>query len=176
MACNTTLTDILKGCDNNIGGLTHFYVLPTEFVASPSNITDNGQGTITGITIQSGTTFAEYQFNKNTANYTEEGTIDLANGSTFYVQTVNLTIPRREAAKRQSLALIAAGQRDLYIIVRDANGLYWFVGRSNGANLTATGDGSGTAKADGSKYTLTFVAEEPEQMFEIDPTIIAGLL
>lgn len=176
MACNTTLTDILKGCDNNIGGLTNFYILPSEFIASPSDITDDGAGTITGITISTGATFAEFEFNKNTANFTEEAAIDLANGSTFYTQTVNLTIARREAAKRQSLALIAAGQRNLYIIVKDANGLYWFVGRANGANLTAQGDGSGTAKADGSKYTLTFVAEEPEQMFEVDSTIIAGLL
>jgi hypothetical protein len=173
MACNTSLTSILKGCDNNIGGLTHFYVIPTEFVTA---IVDDGAGTITGVTVTSGSTFVEYEFNKNTANYTEEAAIDLVNGSTFYNQTVNLTIPRREVAKRNSLALIAAGQRNLNIIVKDANGLYWFVGRANGANLTAQGDGSGTAKADGSKYTLTFLAEEPEQMFEVRASIIPALL
>lgn len=171
MACNTSLTSILKSCDNNVGGLTNFYVIPAEFVTGTTVTT----GTVTNIGL-SGGVFVEYQFNKNSAMYTEEAAIDLVNGSTFYTETVKLTIPRREAAKSQALMLVGAGQRDLYIIVKDGNGLFWFVGYANKANLTGISEGSGTAKADGSKYTLTFLAEEPELMYEVDPAIIAGLL
>jgi hypothetical protein len=120
--------------------------------------------------------FVEFEFNKNTANYVEDGTISLENGSTFFSQTVSLVIPRREVAKRNSIALIAAGQRDLDIIVKDSNGLFWYIGYANSANLTALGEGSGTAKADGSKYSLTFLAEEPEMMYEVNSAIIAGIV
>ena len=65
------------------------------------------------------------------------------------------------------------GQRDLAIIVKDANGKYWYFPM---AQLTATGEGSGTAKADGSKYSVTFVAENEFLAKEVDASIIAGLL
>ena len=57
--------------------------------------------------------------------------------------------------------------------VKDANGKYWYFPM---AQLTATGEGSGTAKADGSKYSVTFVAENEFLAKEVDASIIAGLL
>jgi hypothetical protein len=36
--------------------------------------------------------------------------------------------------------------------------------------LSATGEGSGTARADGSKYTVTLVAENPYLAYNIDMT------
>jgi len=172
MACNTSLTSILKSCDNNTGGVVKFYIAPSEFVTS----TTVSAGTVTAISMSGNSKFVEYQFNKNTANYVEEAAISLENGSTFFTTTVTLSIPRREVAKRNSIALVAAGQRDLKIILKDGNGLYWYVGYANSANLTALGEGSGTAKGDGSKYTLTFVAEEPELMYEVKSSIISALI
>lgn len=173
MACNTSLTSILKNCSNNIGGLTNIYIAPAEFVTAFTQTA----GTITAINTSGGTApFVEYQFNKNSASYVEEAGISLENGSTFYTTTTTLSIPRREVAKRNAIALVAAGQRNLYLILKDANGLYWLQGFSNYANLTALGEGSGTAKADGSKYSLTFLSEEPQLMFEVNSTIIANLI
>lgn len=172
MACNTTLTSIIKGCENNIGGLTNIYLAPIELIISSTETA----GEITTIDMEIGSQFEEYTFNKNSASYVEEAGIDLTAGSTFYTTTLTLTIPRREVAKRQSLALVSAGQRDLAIIMRDGNGLYWYMGVAEGANLTALGEGSGAAKADGSKYALTFLAEEAEAMPEVDSTIIPALL
>lgn len=172
MACNTALTAILKTCDNNTGGLTKFYIAPEEFVIA----TSISGGTITGITMSGSCKFVEFQFNKNTANYTEVASISQENGSTFFTTTITLSIPRREVAKRTSIQLIAAGQRNLKIIMKDGNGLYWYAGYANSANLTGLGEGSGTAKGDGSKYSLTFIAEEPDLMYEVSSSIIAGLI
>ena len=172
MACNTSLTSILKSCDNNTGGVVKFYIAPSEFVTS----TTVSAGTVTAISMSGSSKFVEYQFNKNTANYVEEAVISLENGSTFFKTTVTLSIPRREVAKRNSIALVAAGQRDLKIIVKDGNGLYWYVGYANSANLTALGEGSGTAKGDGSKYALNFESEEPELMYEVNSSIISTLI
>lgn len=171
MACNTSLTSILKSCDNNVGGLTTFLIAPEEFVTG----TTVTAGTVTAINMSGSSNFVEFQFNKNSASYTEEAAIDLTNGSTYYTETVTLTIPRRDVDKRNAIALIASGQRNLKILVKDGNSIWWFVGYTNSANLTALSEGSGAAKADGSKYTLTFVAEEPELMYEVDSTIIAGI-
>jgi len=173
MSCiNTSLTEI-KFCNlNNSGGITNVYLAPSESVLSTTAST----GTITGISMSGSSKFIEYQFNKNTGNYTEEAAISLENGSTFFTTTLSLVIPRREVAKRNSILLVSSGQRNLKIIIKDGNGLYWYMGYANSANLTALGEGSGTAMGDGSKYSLTFLAQEPELMPEVSSTIIASLI
>jgi hypothetical protein len=172
MSCCNTITTITRGCENNLGGIKKMYIAPSCYVTG----TTSTSGTLTAISMSGSSTFVEYEFNKNTSSFVEDTTISLENGSTFYSVTGTLVIPRREVAKRNSLALITAGQPNLAIIYQDQNDLYWFQGLSNGANLTANSSESGVAKADGSKYTLTFLSEEPEAMYEVDSTIIAALL
>ena len=172
MSCCNTLTSISRGCENNLGGIKKAYLIHKCHV---TGTTESG-GTITAVSLSGGTSFVEYEFNKNTSNFVEETTISLENGSTFFSTTTTLVIPRREVSKRNSLALITAGQPNLGIIIEDQNGIYWYQGLENGANLTANSSESGVAKADGSKYTLTLLSEEPEAMYEVDSSIIAGLL
>ena len=172
MACNI-LSCIPRGCDSNAGGLLKFYLADAESI---TGITESN-GTVTGIGLSGGTpAFYEFHMNKNSAQFIETGNIDLTNGSTFYTVVTSLHIARRDVAKRNSISLVASGQRDLILILQDANGIYWLQGKTNYANLTALGEGSGLAKADGSKYSLEFTSEEPEMMVEVDPAIIAGLL
>lgn len=172
MACNI-LSCIQKGCENNAGGLRKFYVADAESI---TGITVSN-GTVTAIGLSGGTpAFYEFEFNKNSAQYIETGNIDLTNGSTFYTVETTLNIARRDVDKRNSISLLGAGQRDLVVVVLDANGIYWLQGLTNYANLTAVGEGSGLAKADGSKYSLSLTSEEPDMMPEVDPTIIAALL
>lgn len=172
MACNTSLVAILKDCSNNIGGVSSVYITPAESVTGSTSV----NGVITSIGMSGGTNFVEFQFNKNSASYVEEAAFSLENGSTVYTTTLTMMIPRREVAKRNALALLAAGHRNLKIIIKDNNGLYWYMGELNSANLTGLGEGSGLAKADGSKYSLTFISEEPELMPEVDDTIIPALI
>jgi len=173
------LDDIVKGCSNNIGGIRRIFVAPFDSVTATEGTGDE-EGVITDITLSAvggGATcsFVEIEFNKNSSNFVEDGQIDLVNGSTLFTVTTSVMVPRREAAKRNSIALMAAGQQELVLIIEDANGLFWYQGWKNGANLTGIGEGSGTAKADGSKYALTFLSEEDEQMPEVDPTVVANL-
>ena len=167
MSCNI-LTGIPKGCENNLGGIQKFYITDFDGVTA-SCVT----GTMSALTTTNA--FVEYEFNKNSSSFIEEAAISLENGSTYYTVSTNLVIPRREVAKRNSLQLVAAGQQDVFIIIKDGNGLFWMQGLTEGANLTAQGEGSGVVKADGSKYALTFTSEEPEQMCEVPSAIIASL-
>lgn len=168
MSCST-LTAITKGCDNNIGGITAIYINDMD------NITSTTEDTATWmIDAQAvSTPYEAFEFRRNTGNFTEDSAIDLANCSSFVTGTITLMFHRREASKSKAIKILGEGQRDLAIIVKDANGKYWYFPM---AQLTATGEGSGTAKADGSKYSVTFVAENEFLAKEVDASIISGLL
>ena len=172
MACNT-LTSILKGCDNNAGGVVSFFIAPEDFV---SGFTE-ANGEISAIAMSGSTEFVEYQFNRNTSSYGEDMTVSLENGSTFYNQTITIVLARREAAKRQSLLLIASGQQKLTCIVKDSNGLYWGFGfDEDKVYLTGNAGGSGTAKADANGYTLTFTCESATPAYEVDESAVLSVL
>ena len=169
MACST-LTSILKGCDNNIGGITSIYINDqdsvdnNEIVLADWVITDFGA---------LATQFVPFEFRRNTGMYTEEAAIDLVNGSSFITQTVTLIFHRREAAKSKAIKILGEGQRDLALVVGDANGKYWYFPK---AQLTAVTEGSGTAKADGSKYSITLVSENENLAYEVDAAVIPDII
>jgi len=168
MSC-TTLTAITKGCDNNIGGITAIYINDMENVSIPTVDLTNYM-----IDAQTATpSYETFEFRRNTGNFTEETSVDFANGSTFVTATITLMFHRREASKSKAIKILSEGQRDLAIIVKDANGKYWYFPY---AQLSATAEGSGTAKADGSKYSVTFIAENENLAYEVDPAIIGGLI
>jgi hypothetical protein len=169
MAC-TTLTSILKSCDSNIGGIVSILINDQDNVVGP--IVDDGNYLITDFgTVTEA--FVPFEFRRNTGMYTEEAAIDLVNGSSFYTQTVTLIFHRREAAKSKAIKILGEGQRDLALVVGDANGKYWYFPY---AQLTAVTEGSGTAKADGSKYSVTFVSEAEQLAYEVDATIIPDII
>ena len=154
MSCESLTGGISKGCGNNMGGVSAIYV--TEL----SNITGYTQsgGTVSSINMTG--SFYEFEFNRNTSLFEENQPINIENGSAYYEQRVTLVIPKRDVEKRNILKTLA--QKELAIIVRDGNDILWLIGEDNGALLTESTSGSGQAKADGSKYSLVFVAEELE--------------
>ena len=159
MATCTALNAISKSCDNNIGGITEVYIYDQEDV---TGITDSN-GTLTAAVLGTGDAGQQFTIKRNTSNFTEEAAIDLVNGSSFITQTINLMFHRREASKSYAIQILGEGQRDLFIVLKDANGLYWAF---ENMQLSAVAEGSGTAKADGSKYNVTFVGEAVEYAFE----------
>jgi hypothetical protein len=80
---------------------------------------------------------------------------------------------RRDQAKSQAIKVLGAGQQYLNAIIEDANGKFWYFPY---LQLSAVGEGSGTARADGSKYSVTLIAENDFLAYEVDSTIIAALI
>lgn len=160
MATCTAFSGVAKSCSNNVGGITQVWLYDTEDVTA---IVDTA-GTISSMTLGTGDAGQTYIIKRNTSNFTEEAAIDLVNGSTFVTQTLNLMFHRREAAKSYEIQLLGEGQRDLLAVVLDANGIYWVM---DNLQLSAVGEGSGTAKADGSKYSLAFTGEATEYAWDI---------
>lgn len=170
MACISFSGGIAKDCENNIGGLTKVYL--TDF----DNITGFTQsgGTVSAISMAAMTDFYEFEFNRNSATFTEDLVKSVEAGSALFEQTLTLTIPRRDVSKRNTLSLLT--QRDLAVIIKDSNGLLWYPGQVEGMYLSESTSTSGTAKADGSNYVLTLKGFEQDRSSAVDPAILAGLI
>jgi len=170
MACST-LEEILKGCDSNSGGI---YTLLINQQDNITGITTDETGTNWEVTAITHTApYVALEFKRNTGSFTEDGTIDLVNGSSYVTQTINLMFHRRDQEKSRAIKVLGAGQQYLNAVVGDANGKYWYFPF---LQVSAYGEGSGVTRADGSKYSLTLLAENETLAYEVDPTIIAGLL
>jgi len=171
--CNLISGGITKSCDNNAGGVEKIYISDMCLIEGYTEANSE----ITAITTSGATaSFYEFEFNRNTSSYSETVNIDLANGTTFFNQEVNLVMSRREKTKAEAIKQLTAGQKELFIIVKDSNGLYWAFGKDSGAVVTAIEGGSGVAKGDANNYSITFTAEEADNAPEVDSTIIAALL
>jgi len=168
MAC-TTLQEVLKDCSNNIGGIQTLLINDIDNLGTVVADTSAWKITSFGTLVDE---FVAFEFKRNTSNVVGAKPTDLISGSTYYMYTMTLILSRREAAKNKAIKILAEGQRDLALVYGDANGLYWYIPN---AQLTEVADETGTAKADGSKYTLTFIAETEVPIYEVDSAIIAAL-
>lgn len=164
MSCET-LISIEKPCDNNIGGIKTVWIAPQDDVTA----TIPAGWEVTALALDSPA--AVYAINRNTGNYTEDTAIDLINGSTFVTQTITLMFNRRDKDKSEAIHVLGAGQQYLSVFVEDSNNKFWYF---ENAQLSATGEGSGTARADGSKYSITLLSEADHLSYEILSTQITG--
>ena len=171
MSCQA-LESIQKSCDSNSGGIYGIWINQQDEIASITptdpSATPVGPGVwaVTGITLQATPVlFENFYIRRNTSNFTEDSTIDLVNGSSFVTSTINLIFHRREAEKSRAIKILGSGQQYLVAIVLDANGKYWYFPY---LQISATGEGSGTARADGSKYSVTLIGENDYLAYEVD--------
>jgi hypothetical protein len=165
MSCEA-LQNIAKTCDNNTGGIRQVWINEQDGVTATT--VAGGAWIVSAITT---TPFATFEINRNTGNYTEETAQDLLSGSTLVTQTITLMFNRRDKEKSEAISVLGAGQQYLAAVVLDANGKYWYF---ENLQLTATGEGSGTARADGSKYSVTLLAESDHLCYEIDSTLVVS--
>jgi hypothetical protein len=171
MSCNSnTLQCIPKSCGVNIGGLRTIWVIDQDLVTG-TTISESAH-TVTNIALAAGETFLEIQTNPNNASLSTESPINFENGSTLYNSTLSITVHKRRAAVSYALQLLAEGQRMLTFIALDSNGLYWYV---EDAQMSSSQENSGKAKADGSQYTVEFLAQLSHRVYEVDSTIVAAI-
>jgi hypothetical protein len=169
MPCQA-LEAIVKSCDNNSGGIYGIWINQQDEIASitPADPSAGAGWAITAIALQATPVlFENYYIRRNTSNFTEESNIDLVNGSSFVTSTINLMFHRREADKSRAIKILGSGQQYLAAIILDANGKYWYFPY---LQVSATGEGSGTSRADGSKYSVTLVAENEYLAYEVQLT------
>lgn len=169
MACSTVLTGIALDCAN-AGGIKKVYIAPIADVAS---ITVTA-GVVSAITMVDTKKFKEYSFRKNTASLTKTATKDDAAGTSFVTSEVALRFAKMDNAKRTEMQALLTG--NVYVIVLDNNGEYWFLGYDSYCSASAATGESGTALGDANQYTINLSAETVEFPQTVNDTIIAALI
>ena len=170
MACNQTLSGLVRDCSPSMGGIVEALIANKESVTGISASSDM----ISEITMASSAKFKRYAFPRNTGSLTSNYTIDQTTGVRYVASDLVLIFNRMETAKRVEISALA--QNDLVIIVKDANGKYWLLGKDEPVNAPA-GDGlTGTARADRNGYSITLQDNSLEMPYEVDPSIIDALI
>lgn len=150
MACDLTLGR-KEPCKDVVGGIRAVYF--TDFG-------DLGTVTLTldEITDMSGT-FTAFKYEvKGNSSFEQNITSSRENGTTFFEQTLNLTLHKLSKEDNKELKLIAFGRP--HIAVEDYNGNVFLMGREHGADVSGGTIVTGAAMGDLSGYTLTLSAME----------------
>lgn len=171
MSCNSqTLSGLAKDCTPSMGGIVEVYIANHDDV---SEVTVTS-GKVSAITMASSAKFKKYQFARNTGSMTSTYTIDKASGVQFVATDLLLQFNRMETTKRVELSALAIN--DLAIIVKTANGNFFFLGYDEPVTASA-GDGqTGTARGDANRYTITLQDNSKEMPYEVDASIVSALV
>ena len=170
MSCIQTLSGLAKDCAANMGGIVEVMIANFADVTGVT-ITD---GVVSAVTMAADAKFKKYSFAKNTGSLTSTYNIDAASGVKYVTSDLLLQFNRMETSKRVEITALSLG--DLAVIVKDANGKYWYLGKDEPVNASA-GDGqTGTARGDANRYTITLQDESLEMPYEVDEAIIPSIV
>lgn len=172
MACSQVLNGIAADCQSNVGGIREVYI------ANYSDVTtvelDETSNMIKTITMADTAKFKKYAFKKNTSSMTSTLNVDPANGINFVQTDLSLVFAKQETVKRMEIAKLSLGE--LRVIVKDANGKYWFLGQEEFVSATSGSAETGTNRQDGNKYQIVLSDYSSSYPYEVDPTIVAGIV
>ena len=164
MACNVTAGRVLP-CKAGFGGIKAAYFFDLDALGALT-YTD---GVITAI---AGTpTVYEYDV-KNTSSLETAINSSRETGTTFYEQTLSLTLTYLDAPTQEQIKLIAWGRPS--VAVEDYYGNMFIAGLDNGMELSGGTIGTGTQPGDLSGSTLTLVGQEVDPATFITPALVTG--
>ena len=150
MACDLT-RGRKEPCKDVVGGLRAVYF--TDFG-------DFGTVTQTGdeITDMTGT-FTAFKYEvKGNSSFEQTITSSRENGTTFFEQTLNLTLHKLSKEDHAEIKLLAFGRP--HVAVEDYNGNVFVMGLEHGADVSGGTIVTGAAMGDLSGYTLTLTGQE----------------
>lgn len=170
MSCSQTLKGIPSDCATSRGGITDVWIANFGDVVG-KELTDE---IITTITMAAEAKFKHYSFKKNTGSLTSTLTKDEANSVQFVTSDLALIFGRMETAKRIEMEALSAGE--LAVIVKDANGKYWFLGYDAYVTASAGTGQTGTASTDGNNYQITLQDQSSSYPYEVAASALADIL
>lgn len=179
MACsNFTLGGYnTNDCSASKGGVLEVYIINYDAISSVD--VDETAGQITGFTMNTGSTAPAdndwhlYQMKRNTASYTSTLNVDETAGVNFVSTDVLIRFNKLNTTARiEMTALTLAETR---VVVKDANGKYWLIGKDEPVVASAGSAQTGTQKSDGSYYELTLQGSDETYPLELSAAAIAQL-
>ena len=161
MACSQTLNGLTNDCSANMGGVAVVYLANKADVSAITVTT----GKVTAITMASTAKFKTYYLKPNTASMSSTAQVNQENGSNYWQTLLQMVFNRMETTKR--VEVVAMAQGELCAIVKDANGVYWFLGQDAPLVLNAGDGNTGTARADRNGYSVTLEDNSLEPPMEV---------
>ena len=178
MACDLTAGRTVD-CKDSVGGIKTIFIAK----AWANNATTNATFAVNGSDeLQIDTmgfanwssadtnvmTLYRYELRPNVSSMTVNVTSDPATGTTFFEQTLSVTLQKLDVATNNELKLIAYGRPQIFVL--DSMDNLWMLGAVNGCNVTGGTIVTGAAKGDLSGYTLEFSAEERLPLYMVKKT------
>jgi len=155
MACDLTLGR-KEPCKDVVGGLKNVYFVDFGDLGTVT-LTNDEITNITGLNQDGNLTAFKYEL-KGNSSFEQTITSSRENGTTFFDQTLTLTLKKLSKEDNKELKLLAYGRP--HVAVEDYNGNVFMMGLEHGADVTGGTISSGAAMADLSGYTLTLNAQE----------------
>lgn len=164
-------------CRESIGGIRNVYFV---------NHNDMGAYTIDsdGELDDLGETSASFKYalNPQGSDFDEAITVSEENGTVFYEQTLNLSLPNLSKTALKNLKILTQGRFQIFVEDNNINettgfGDLYLAGAYNGATVTGGNVGRGKAYGDMSGYNLTIVGREHRAALPVAPssTTAAGI-
>lgn len=170
MACDLTRGRLID-CKDSIGGLKTIYICKVynnniETVATIANteMTAGGFATWSGQSGSASTVF-KYDLIPNLSSMTVNINSDNANGTTFFTQTLSVTLQKIDHDMTNELRLMAYSRAQIF--VQDSNDDVFLLGMVNGCYVTGGTVVTGAAKGDMTGYTIEWGAEEDNALIQI---------
>ena len=183
MACTLT-KGLTVGCKDSIGGLKAIFFASTYSPEVRSAATFNGTDVLQmdtagftgwsayGTPTSSTVTVFKYALRPNLSSMTVNINSDPATGTTWFEQTLSLTLQKLSVAQSNEIKLISYNR--VQVFVQDVNDNVFLLGMDNGMDVSGGTAITGAAKGDMSGYTLDLRAEEKDPMIWIKPTSGGG--
>jgi hypothetical protein len=151
MACDLT-RGRKEPCKDVVGGIKAVYFIDY------GDITISYDSTNTDVIDDLGAVTAYKYELKGNSSFEQAITSSRENGTTFFEQTLNLTLKKLSKEDNKELKLLAFGRP--HVVVEDYNGNAFVMGAEHGAEVTGGTISTGAAMGDLSGYTLTLAASE----------------
>lgn len=154
MSCDISLGRI-EPCKTSTGGLKSVYFVNWgDATGYTYDVTDTD--VIDAVT---GTPQAFKYDLKGNSSFEQSITSSRENGTTFFDQTINLTLKKLSIADHKQIKLLAYGRPQ--VIVEDNNGNFFYAGLRHGMEVSGGTIVTGAAMGDLSGYTLVLSGQEP---------------
>ena len=151
MACSITISGRSFPCKDKIGGIKRVWIKAFDA---------DDWGSITSGVIAAGAAITVYGFEltKNSGSFQQTVTASVENGTVFFSQVLELTMPNLVATDNEEIYDLLKSR--LAVIIQDNNDNYMLMGHTTGAEATGGTVGTGTAKGDLNGYQIQLTAEE----------------
>jgi hypothetical protein len=153
MSCDISLGR-LEPCKTSNGGLKAVYFVNW---ADATGVTYDATDT-DAITAVAGTPTAYKYDLKGNSSFEQTITSSRENGTTFFEQTLNLTLKKLTIKDHKQIKLLSYGRPQ--VIVEDNNGNFFWCGLEHGMDVTGGTIVTGAAMGDLSGYTLVLSGQE----------------